>query len=103
MTIELFLGLLLITSILTSLFTEGIKKLIGESFKYSSNVLVAIIAVVIGIATCVVYCIFVGVTLNAQIITFFVCLIVGSWLCAMLGYDKVVQSISQIGLFKIDK
>ena len=50
MTLECFLLLLMIVSILTGLFTEGIKKLLEESKKtYKANFLAGGVAVVLSV------------------------------------------------------
>lgn len=47
---------LLIVSLVTNLTVEGIKKLLNETtIKYSSNVLAAVVAVLMSCAVCVIY------------------------------------------------
>lgn len=96
MTLEVFLVLLFSVSVFTSLFVEGIKKFMGEKYKLSSNVLAGVVAIVLSVCVGVSYCIFMGVTFNAQVIILLIALILLSWLCAMVGYDKVIQAIMQI-------
>lgn len=87
MTLECFLLLLMIVSILTGLFTEGIKKLLEESKKtYKANFLAGGVAVVLSVLVGSGYIILI----DAQILL--------SWLSAMVGYDKVIQSLGQIKL-----
>lgn len=93
---EVFLFLLLITSVMTSLFVEGIKKMLGDKYKFSSNVLAGIVAIVVGIVVGVFYIILAEITFNAQMVVYFITLVALSWLCAMVGYDKVVQAITQL-------
>lgn len=97
MKFEIFLMLVLIVSVLTSLFVEGIKKLLDErGKKYYANTLAGIIAVVLSMLVGVGYVILVQATLNIQMAVYLIALILLSWLCAMVGYDKVMQAISQI-------
>lgn len=96
MSLEVFLVLLFAVSVFTSLFVEGIKKFMGDKYKLSSNVLAGVVAIVLSVLVGVAYCIFTGVIFNAQIVIILIALILLSWLCAMLGYDKVVQAIMQI-------
>lgn len=96
MTFEVFLSLLFAVSILTSLCVEGLKKFIGNKFSYSANVLAGITAIVLGVIVGVFYCILAGVAFNVQIAVYLIALVLLSWLCAMLGYDKVVQALLQI-------
>lgn len=97
MTIELFLILLSILSVVTSLITEGVKKLFDSlNVKYVSNVVVLCVSIIIGgIGTTVFYLWndFAFTTLNIICIFLMVC---ANWLCAMLGYDKVMQALEQI-------
>lgn len=97
MTVQMFLLLLTILSIFTSLFTEGVKKLLDSvNVKYASNVLVLIVAVVVGgVGTSVFYLWndIAWTSLNIICIFLMVC---ANWLGAMLGYDKVTQAISQL-------
>lgn len=96
MTLEVFLMLLLAVSIFTSLVVEGIKKFVGEKYNASSNLVAGIVAIVLGVVVGVFYCILAEVAFNTQIILVLIALVFLSWLCAMVGYDKVVQAITQI-------
>ena len=83
-------------SVLTSLTVEGIKKLLDEQGKtYKSNLLAAIVSVVLSIATMVCYVLYFGVGFSIQIVVITVCFAFLSWLCAMVGFDKVKQMIEQ--------
>ena len=97
MTIELFLSLLTILSIVTGFFTEGIKKFL-DSFKieYATNLVVLLVSVIVsGIGTTIFYLWndIEWTTLNIICIFLMMC---ANWLGAMLGYDKVMQTIAQI-------
>ena len=96
MSMQVFLMLLLAVSILTSLTVEALKKFIGDKFSYSSNVLAGITAVVLSAIVGIFYCIMANVAFNSQIIILLIALVFLSWLCAMVGYDKVMQAIAQI-------
>ena len=97
MNLEFFLLLLMITSIMTGLFTEGIKKLLDEAGKsYKSNILVGAVATVLSIAVGAGYIILMDVQINDKMAVILIALVLLSWLSAMVGYDKVMQAISQI-------
>lgn len=97
MSLEFFLFLLMLTSIMTGLFTEGIKKLLDEAGKsYKSNILAGAVATVLSIAVGAGYIILMGVQINAKMAVILIALVLLSWLSAMVGYDKVMQAISQI-------
>ena len=93
---EVFMLGLLVTSALTGLVTEAVKTILTEhDVKYRANTLAGIIALVLSAAIGVGYTILTGIAFTPQIIICVIALIFMSWLCAMVGYDKVVQAISQ--------
>ena len=97
MKFEIFLMLLLVVSVLTSLFVEGIKKLLDERGKtYYSNMIAGITSVALSVFVGVAYIVLIQATLNIQMAVYLIALILLSWLCAMVGYDKVMQAITQI-------
>ena len=93
MTLEIFLILLTILSTVTSLFTEALKKLF---VKMASNLIVLISAIVIGGGGTIVYYVAMGIEFDLLNILCILVMIVFNWLGAMLGYDKVIQAISQL-------
>lgn len=96
MNFETFLLLLMIVSVLTGLVTEGIKKLLDEAKKpYRSNLLAGVVAVILSIAVDTGYMILTETLMNEKMAVILIALVLLSWLCAMVGYDKVIQEISQ--------
>lgn len=101
LSIEIFLLGLLIVSTLTGLTTEAIKMMLADRNKtYYSNILTAIIAIIISIAVGIIYIVLNGIGFNANSIISLIVLAFMSWLCAMVGYDKVMQAVSQFKLSK---
>ena len=97
MKYELFMILLFAVSLFNGLFTEAVKKILKEKkVNYSSNTITGCIAVVLSIAVGVCYVIITGAAVNATLIIWLVALVLLSWLSAMVGYDKVMQAITQI-------
>ena len=95
MTTQNFLQLLLICSVLTSLVTEAVKKILSDYKKIvHANTLVAIISCVLAIAIGISYAVVCSVNVTAQYVIYVVALTFLSWLCAMVGYDKVMESFS---------
>lgn len=97
MTFETFLILLAILSVITSLFTEGVKHIL-DLFKvnYASNIVVLFVSVIVGGVGTVLFYLFndyAWTTLN--IICIFL-MVSANWLGSMLGYDKIMQAITQI-------
>ena len=96
MTIEVFLMLLLAVSVFTSLTVEAIKNFMGEKYNAPSNILAGITAVILSVVVGVFYCILASVAFSSHIVIILIALVFLSWLCSMVGYDKVIQAITQI-------
>ena len=98
---EIFLMGLLVTSIFTGLVTEGVKKILTEhNISYRPNTLAGIVAVILSLGVSVGYVIVSGITFTPTLVVYVIALIALSWLCSMVGYDKVVQTLGQIGIIK---
>lgn len=96
-TFEVFLLGLLIVSAFTSLVCEAAKKILTEyDVKYGTNTLAAIISAVLSTGVGVGYVLMAGITFTVQVIVCIIALIFLSWLCAMVGYDKVIQTIASV-------
>jgi len=97
MRYELFMILLFAVSVINGLFTEAVKKILKEKkVNYSANTITGCIAVVLSVVVGVCYVIMADAAVNAQLIVWLVALVLLSWLAAMVGYDKVIQAITQI-------
>ena len=102
MNVALFITLLTVFSVFTSICTEGCKKLLDESGKvYSSNILALIIACIVGICGTCAYYVICGIEFNLVNIICMILMGVATAMCATVGYDKVVQAIGQIEQIKI--
>ncbi len=98
MTVTVFLVILTACAAITSLLTEGIKKFLDEQrVTYASNVLVLIIAMIVGCGATVLYYVNYQIPFNALNSVYLALMGVANWLGATLGYDKVRQTIAQIG------
>lgn len=91
-SLETFLTGLMIVSTLTGITTEGVKKMLGGR-KVDYNVLTGIVAAVLSCGVGIGYVILSGLTFTPQIIVCILGLVFMSWLCAMIGYDKVREVI----------
>ena len=98
MNVTLFIALLAVFSTVTSICTEGVKKILNEmNVAYASNLLASIIACIVGIGGTAAYYILFGVAFTPANIVFMILMSVATAFGAMVGYDKVVQAIEQIG------
>ena len=95
-TLEIFLLCLLAVSIFTGLTTEAVKKVFVElKINYHANVLAGLVSLILSAAVGIGYICWTNIDFTSQNIIFIVALTFLSWLCAMVGYDKVIQAISQ--------
>lgn len=95
-THEIFLLGLLIVSVLTGLFTEAVKEWLNErGMKYYANALAGYISVILSVMLATGYVIMTETAFNAKMAVYLIALMLLSWLGAMVGYDKVIQAISQ--------
>lgn len=94
---EFFLLGLMVVSTLTGLVTEALKKILAEHNKaYHANTVAGIVSSVLSVAVGVGYAIFTSTSFTAQFVVCLVALVFMSWLCAMVGYDKVVGQFKKI-------
>lgn len=97
MPISFLTTALLIVSVITNMTVEGIKKLLDETtVKYSSNVLAAILSVLIACAVSVIYLIMTDTVFTMKIGVEIVVLMYLGFLVSTVGYDKVLQMLKQI-------
>ena len=102
MTLTLFMALLVILAIAVSLFTEAVKKFLDNmKVKYSSNVVVLILSIIVGIGGTALMYIFLGIAFTPPNILCMVLMAVAVWVGAMVGYDKVLQLIEQVHNLKL--
>lgn len=104
MGMETFLMLLIGVSVFTALVTEAIKKIMDEVGKsYKSNILAGVVSVALSVLAGAGYMVMVEDQINAKMAVILIALVLLSWLCAMVGYDKVMQAITQIKVVKAQK
>ena len=93
MTVQIAMFLLTITAAMTSLITEAVKKTVKTD---KPTIVAAIVSVITGIGVPIGYLILNHMAITAQDIVYIVAMVVLTWLCATLGYDKIIEVISQI-------
>lgn len=93
---QVFITGLVVMSALIGLATEAVKKILDEhNVKYYANTLAGIVAVVMSSAFGIAYGVLRDAAFTAPTIVGIIAFVFLSWLCAMVGYDKVVQTIAQ--------
>lgn len=93
MTITIGSFILMVCSIMTGLITEAIKKIVVID---KPNIVAAIVSVIVGIAIPVGYIMANNLSFDTTAVLYIISIVVLSWLCSMLGYDKVMQTIAHI-------
>ena len=97
MTYDVFLMVLATLAVITSLITSKVKSILDKKgVAYASNIVVLVVAVVVGGAGTSVFYLwndYAWTTLNV-ISIFLMC--VANWFAAMFGYDKTKQTIEQV-------
>lgn len=96
MTLAMFLEMLLLFGVITSLLTEVAKKeLTAAGRKYPCNLLVLMISVVISIGGTALAYFFFKIPFDTHNVVCMILMGIMVWFGSMLGYDKVVQLITQ--------
>lgn len=93
----LFTGLAIISS-LNMLATEGVKKLLDEAgIKYATNLLAVIVAIIVTIGASACYIVYADIAVTGKVIVEVIAMVFMSFLCATVGFDKVKQTLEQLG------
>lgn len=100
MTTNVFLMLLFVFSTLSSLITEGIKKMLGAKITPSYNIVALVVALIVGAVGCYFYYQFNEICFNINNIIYMILMGLASGLTSMVGFDKVKQALIQCGLIK---
>ena len=93
MTTTMFLTLLTVGSLVSSLLTEAIKK---AFVNVSTNMIALANAVIVGLVGTSATYILMGVEWNPQNIVCLILMVICVWMGSMVGYDKVIQTVVQI-------
>ena len=91
-----FLMLLSAFSIISSLITEGIKKLAQDKNNLSYNIVALIVALIIGSCGCGIYYQLNHLPFTPNNIIYMVLMGLASSLVSMIGFDKVKQAMEQL-------
>ena len=101
MTITLFIVLATICCAVSGLLTEGIKTWFKNAGKeYSANLIALIDALVVGCGGTAIAYVLLGIAFTLPNILCLVLMVGVVWLGSMIGYDKVMQLITQIASIK---
>ena len=95
MNIVSFMFLLSAFSAVTALVVEAIKKFMTDVENRSYNIIALIVALFVGFVGTMVYYLFTEIPLTMVNLIFAIFMGLASALVAMMGYDRVVQTIEQ--------
>lgn len=98
MKLDMFAFALLVVSTLTGLVVQAIKAMLAEAHivMKKPNTVAGIVAIVLAALLGVGWVLYTGAVWSVQLVLLLVALAFLSWLCAMLGYDKVMQTLAQL-------
>ncbi len=97
MDVTLFMVLLTIGSVASSLLTQAIKKTYENANKtYSSNMIALVNAAIVGGCGTIAVFIYKSMPLNPKNIVFLLMMVIATWVSCTIGYDKVIQTIAQL-------
>lgn len=97
MTATTFLMLLSAFSVISGLVTEAIKKLMNDKKNLSYNVIALVVALIVGGCGCGIFYQLNGIAFTVNNIIYMILMGFASGLCSMIGFDKVKQSLIQLG------
>lgn len=101
MTVTMFIMLVTICSIVSGFLTQGVKVWFANANKlYSANLLALINAAVVGCGGTILSYMLLSIPFNAANIACIFLMTGSVWLGSMIGYDKVMQLITQIVALK---
>ena len=97
MSIELYLSLLIVSTILTIILTGLFKRLLAETMHvFRTNMIVLNSSMIINSGICVIYRIFFEQkSISIMPVLRFIILIIHTWFMATLAYDKMMQAKRQ--------
>ena len=92
----IFLSLMTAEIAINILLTQAVKTALGDKFKYSSNLLALLDAIIVGIGGTAFYFYLSGIEFTGKNCIYMVPLCAILWIGSTVGYDKVVQTVMQV-------
>ncbi len=97
MTVTMFISILTIGSLVSSLLTEAIKKWYENANKqYSANTIALVDAIVIGAGGTACVYMLTGTEWTVNNVICLILMAIAVWMGSMVGYDKLLQLVKQI-------
>ncbi|MBD5631706.1 MAG: hypothetical protein HDP34_00550 [Clostridia bacterium] len=96
-SLEVMLALVTVFSIVTSLATQFVKMFLDTlKVSYASNIVVMVVAAVVGAGGTLLYYVNYQIPLNALTSVYLAIMCIMNCMGAMIGYDKVKQMLEQL-------
>ena len=98
MKLDVFAIGLLAVSLFTGLIVQAIKAILADKQKElkEPNTTAGIVALITAILLGVGYALYTNIPCSVQLVLEIIALAVLSWLAAMCGYDKIIQTLEQL-------
>lgn len=96
MKVEIFLTLLTVFSTANGLVVESVKKLLGDKYNISYNLVAVISGLIVGLCGTFLYYVLTDITIGYVESIFAVLLGIASAMSSMVGYDKIKQLVDQV-------
>lgn len=100
MDVTMFLFLLTVFSVLSSLITEGIKNIVRDKENLPTNIVALVVSLLVGGIGTGTYYMLNDIVFNTNNVIYMVLIGLANGLVAMVGYDKFMQSLIQLGIKK---
>lgn len=102
MTLDILMYGVMIVAVLTGLVTQALKNAFQRfEVDYSANSVAGWVSIMLSLALFVIYYVLADLTYSPELVIYVFVLAFLSWLSAMIGYDKVVQTIEQLRKVKL--
>lgn len=97
MSVQVFLILITVFATITSILTEAVKKFLdSQKITYASNIVVLVIAFIVGFSGTAIYYVNMGIEFSVINIIYLFLISLANWVGAMVGYDKIIQLLKQL-------
>ena len=100
MDVTMFLFLLTVFSVLSSLITEGIKNIVKDKENLPTNIVALVVSLLVGGIGTGTYYMLNDIVFNTHNVIYMILIGLANGLVAMVGYDKLMQSLNQLGISK---
>ena len=96
MSIELFLILILTSSFITILLTEGLKRLlVATETPHRDNIVAGFASATASTGVSIIYRIPFGLGFSGVLLLRLILVIITTWVVSMVMYDKIIQTVGQ--------